>query len=191
VLHANEPGEYLGQCAEYCGLSHANMRFRVFALEPAEYEQWLEEQQEGPAVPFSEDAPPAPGAPPLAEGEEPPQVPAGPAQELIGKYACTNCHTLDNPAASTYGPNLTHLASRETFASGYFELNRENLIEWLLDAPSMIPMESEDCREEGAPGGPGITCVGMPSFTKDTPAGQPVMTRQDAEVLADYLLSLT
>ena len=51
----------------------------------------------------------------------------------------------------------------------------------------MIPMESADCR---LPPGPDVTCVGMPSFTEDTPAGYPVMTRQQAETLADYLLSL-
>ena len=90
---------------------------------------------------------------------------------------------------STYGPNLTHLASRDTFASGYFELTRERLIEWLLDAPSLVPMESQGCRLPGAPGGQeGGVCVGMPSFTKDKPG--PKMTRREAEILADYLLSL-
>ena len=88
--------------------------------------------------------------------------------------------------SSTYGPNLTHLASRETFASGTLELNRENLIEWILDAPSLLPMQSEDCRLP-----PPATCVGMPSFTQNTPEGLPVMTRQQAAQLADYLLSLT
>ena len=49
----------------------------------------------------------------------------------------------------------------------------------------MIPMQSKDCRLP-----PPATCVGMPSFTENTPHGLPVMTRQEAETLADYLLSL-
>ena len=84
-----------------------------------------------------------------------------------------------------YGPNLTHLASRTTFAGGEFELNRKNLVDWILNAPGMIPMQSKDCREP-----PPATCVGMPSFTKNTPPGDyPVMTRPQAEQIADYLLA--
>jgi hypothetical protein len=92
---------------------------------------------------------------------------------------------VDNSGVGTYGPNLTHLASRSTFASGYYELTRSQLIEWIMDAPSLVPMQSELCRLP-AP----ATCVGMPSFTKNTPEGYPVMSRSDAGVLADYLLSL-
>ena len=164
----DKPGTYLGQCAEYCGLSHANMRFRVIAQSPDDFAQWLTEQQDGPAVAF--DA-------------------AGDAGELFSKtFSCTNCHTTEDSSASTYGPNLTHLASRTVFASGSFKLNRANLIDWIMNAPSMIPMQSEDCRL--GLGAPGVTCVGMPSFTENTPPGDAVMTRQQAETLADYLLSL-
>ena len=45
TIQADEPGDYSGQCAEYCGLSHANMRLRVIALEPGEYDEWVENQQ--------------------------------------------------------------------------------------------------------------------------------------------------
>jgi cytochrome c oxidase subunit 2 len=168
-FRADEPGTYLGQCAEYCGLSHANMRFRVIAQTPEDFEAWVAGQREGPTVALED---------------------AGEAQQLFTeKYQCTNCHTTEDSAASVYGPNLTHLASRKTFASGYYELTREKLIEWILDAPSLIPMESEECR---LPPGPfEHTCVGMPSFVKDTPEGQPTMTRAEAETLADYLLELT
>jgi cytochrome c oxidase subunit 2 len=175
TIEADDPGTYLGQCAEYCGLSHANMRFRVIAKEPAEFDQWIEDQKAGPAVPL--------------QGGADDAEPAGPAQALVlEKYQCGNCHTFDDSAASTYGPNLTHFASRGTFASGYYELTRERLIEWLLDAPSLIPMETEDCRAPGAPAVEDGTCVGMPSFTNDRPG--PVMSQGDAEQIADYLLSL-
>jgi cytochrome c oxidase subunit 2 len=171
-IKTDNEGTYLGQCAEYCGLSHANMRFRVIAESPDDYAAWLADQREGPAVPMPDDV----------------------TELFQTTYQCTNCHTADDSSISVYGPNLTHLASRTTFASGAFELNRENLIDWILDAPSMVPMESANCRLPPDQGG--TPCVGMPSFTKDTPpptAGTtyPVMTRAQAETLADYLLELT
>jgi cytochrome c oxidase subunit 2 len=178
TIETNRPGTYLGQCAEYCGLSHANMRFRVIAKEPSEYDEWLREQQQGPAVPFQ-----------IGTGAQ--TQPAGPTQELIStKFQCTNCHSLSDSKVSTYGPNLTHLASRTTFASGYYELTRNRLVDWVYNAPGLIPMQSETCRDPGEPAAGG-QCVGMPSFSRDTPAGQPTMTRQEAEEIADYLLQLT
>jgi cytochrome c oxidase subunit 2 len=169
TLMADEPGTYLGQCAEYCGLSHARMLFRVIAQTPDDFEEWLASQQDGPAVSLED---------------------AGEAGTLFGEtFQCTNCHAIESSDISSYGPNLTHLATRTTFASGSYKLNRANLIDWILDAPSMIPMEAAECRL-GPPGTPDVTCVGMPSFTQDTPPGEPVMTRQQAETLADYLLSL-
>jgi cytochrome c oxidase subunit II len=180
TISADEPGTYLGQCAEYCGLSHANMRARIIAVEPAEYDQWVAEQQRGPAVPFTRPDPADPEGPP---------VPAGEPQELVSEtFACTNCHVFDNSEAPAYGPNLTHFASRSTFAGGTLELNRENLLEWVLDAPSLVPMQSENCRE--SPPEPGNDCVGMPSFVNDTPEGQQAMTREQAEQIVDYLLAL-
>jgi cytochrome c oxidase subunit II len=176
TIEADKPGTYLGQCAEYCGLSHANMRLRVIAMEPSEFDQWIAEQQAGPAVPFQ-----------VGTGAD--QRPAGPAQELMAtKYQCTNCHSVSDSKVSSYGPNLTHLASRTTFASGYYELTPDRLTEWVYNAPGLIPMESTHCRDEGEPA-TGL-CVGMPSFSRNTPPGQPTMTRQEAEQIADYLLQL-
>ena len=54
TLSADKPGTYLGQCAEYCGLSHANMRFRVIAKSPADFQEWLSQQQQGPVNPLYE-----------------------------------------------------------------------------------------------------------------------------------------
>lgn len=165
---ASEEGTFLGQCAEYCGLSHANMRFRVIVQSASEYEEWLDAQRDGPAVTLED---------------------SGAAGKLFAeKFQCTNCHTTEDSSISTYGPNLTHLASRTTFASGYYKLTRPRLIEWILDAPSLVPMEAADCRL--GLGVPGVTCVGMPSFTTNTPQGEPTMTRAEAETIADYLLEL-
>jgi cytochrome c oxidase subunit 2 len=169
TLHADTTGVFQGQCAQYCGLSHANMRFRVIAQSPSDFDTWLAGQRQGPAVTLAD---------------------AGTAGQLFTKtFQCTNCHTTEKPSISTYGPNLTHLGSRSTFASGYFALTKDKLVQWILNAPGLIPMESKDCRR-GPPGTPGITCVGMPSFTQNTPHGLPVMSTAQAQTLADYLLSL-
>lgn len=163
TIQADKPGTYLGQCAEYCGLGHADMRFRVIVQTRADWEAWLRDQQGGPAQPYS-----------------------GPIADLTGtKYQCVNCHVFDDSTKATYGPNLTHLATRHVFAGGVYELNRDNLVRWVMDAPSRIPMQSKDCRK---PAGPKVTCVGMPSFTRNTPPGLPVMTRQDADTIVSYLL---
>ncbi len=44
-LEADHPGYYWGQCAEFCGESHAVMRFRVIALGPREFNDWLNNQR--------------------------------------------------------------------------------------------------------------------------------------------------
>ncbi len=171
TLSADKPGTYLGQCAEYCGLSHANMRFRVIAKSPADFQQWLTEQQQGPVNPLYE-----------SDGT----TPAGPTQDLIvNTFQCTNCHIFDDSSKPNYGPNLTHLASRTTFASGTYPLTKSNLVNWVKNAPSMIPMSSQDCR---LPPSPSNICVGMPSFTENTPKGQQSMTQAQAEDIANFLL---
>jgi len=161
TIEADKPGTYLGACAEFCGLSHANMRFRVIAETKSDWEAWLANQQKGPAQPW-----------------------AGQIKQLTAsKYSCTNCHVLDNSTKTNYGPNLTHLHSRTTFAGGTYEINRKNLTNWVKNAPSMIAMASTDCRLP-----PPATCVGMPSFTKNTPKGLPTMTQADADTIVTYLL---
>jgi hypothetical protein len=117
----------------------------------------------------------------------PTQVPAGPAQDLIiNTFQCTNCHVFDDSSKATYGPNLTHLRSRTVFASASYVLDKTNLVNWLLNAPGMIPMESQGCRQT-----PQGICTGMPSFTENTPKGLPVMTHEQAGEIADFLLGQT
>lgn len=179
TIEASETGTFLGQCKEYCGLSHANMRFRVIAETADDFAGWLSGQQQGPVNPLTGPDP---------EDSSRQAVLDEPAPQLIQKYQCQNCHTFNDASSVAYGPNLTHLASRTTFASGYYELTHDKLVEWLLDAPSLIPMESATCRSSP----PGENrCVGMPSFTTNTPQGMPEMTRAEAETLADWLMEQT
>lgn len=114
-LQADEAGTYLGQCAEYCGLSHADMRLRVIAQEEADFRQWVDDQQQ----PLSAEAG------------------AFVAETLNTKWGCTQCHAFNGVegADARIGPNLTRVGDRTTFAAGLYETNLENLTQWVYDAP--------------------------------------------------------
>lgn len=126
TIQADEPGVYPGQCAEFCGLSHANMRFVVIAQEEGEFEQWREAQSQ-PAQEATSGL--------AAQG----------AQEFVDA-TCIACHSINGfetadgtQANARVGPDLTHLASRDTFAGATFENTEENLRAWLRDPPGMKP----------------------------------------------------
>jgi cytochrome c oxidase subunit 2 len=168
TIEADKPGIYRGACAEYCGLSHADMRFRVVAESMADWKAWVADVSGEPAGDYG-------------TSDKPTDV-----YTLTNKtYACTNCHVFNNAQTDNYGPNLTHLASRKTFAGGTLELNPKNLKAWIMDAPHFISMESTACRK---PPSPTTICVGMPSFTKNTPKGKKTMTSEDADKLVNFLL---
>lgn len=115
-LEADRPGRYRGQCAEFCGLQHANMIFWVIAEERSEFEDWL-----------ANEASPA-------DTEEI----AG--EEVFLGSTCVGCHAIrGTEAAATVGPDLTHLAARETIASGVLDNTRGNLATWILDPQSVKP----------------------------------------------------
>lgn len=134
-LFAEEPGEYYGQCAEFCSISHANMRLRVRALEPADFDAWLAAQME-PAVTAG------------------PEVAAG-AQLFANN--CAVCHQVrEGDAGFTpgTGPNLTHLADRGTFGAGLYDLTEENLFAWVKNVRAQKPgviMPVFGCGEPEAP----------------------------------------
>ncbi|MGE0229159.1 MAG: cytochrome c oxidase subunit II [Dehalococcoidia bacterium] len=114
------PEPYLGQCAELCGLSHANMRFRVFVHAPQEFESWFEDQQQEAVTPTGDLA---------AQGEE-----------LFLQSACIGCHTVRGTSAQgVIGPDLTHVGSRTTIASGVLENNAENLQRWIHNSEDVKP----------------------------------------------------
>lgn len=119
-MEAPTPGTYWGQCTEYCGLSHANMRLRVIAQEPEDFEDWLAQQREP------------------AEDQTSGDAAAG--QKLFLEGACAGCHAIGGTdAVGRVGPDLTHLAGRSTFAAAMFETNERNLVKWVTDAPGMKP----------------------------------------------------
>jgi len=117
-----EPGLYLGQCAQYCGTQHAKMLLRVYADSPADFAAWISQQ----AKPAQQDFP---GNPAAQEG-----------QTVFLHNACINCHAVSGTAANgRFGPDLTHLASRATIASGAIENTPANLRQWIDDPNSLKP----------------------------------------------------
>jgi cytochrome c oxidase subunit 2 len=128
TLVADQPGVYLGQCTEYCNLSHANMRLRVVAQTPEDFETWIADQKRSAVK--SESGPAAAGY-----------------ELFVGKGGCLACHTalgIEGNSFARVGPNLTHLKSRETFAGAIFENTPDNLKRWVKDPPAMKPMRPDE-----------------------------------------------
>jgi cytochrome c oxidase subunit 2 len=120
LLQADRPGIYGGNCAEFCGLSHANMRPSVVAHPPDEFEEWVASQRAAAVAP--------------AEGSD-----AATGLQLFNAKGCAGCHTVDGVSQGKIGPNLTHLHARQTFAAGIFEMTDANLAAWLRDPPGEKP----------------------------------------------------
>jgi cytochrome c oxidase subunit 2 len=111
-------GLFLGQCAQYCGTQHAKMLQRVVVESSDEFDSWIRAQQ-APAV------------------DEPSAI-AG--RRVFETTACINCHTVRGTAGNgRFGPDLTHLMSRATLASGAAENTPENLRLWLRDPNAIKP----------------------------------------------------
>lgn len=121
-MDPQQAGLYVGQCAQYCGTQHAKMLLRVYAETPAGFEKWVEQQKQPAATSF-------PGNAAATEG-----------QAVFLHSACINCHAVAGTVATgRFGPDLTHLASRETLASGPIPNTPENLRKWIEDPNSMKP----------------------------------------------------
>jgi cytochrome c oxidase subunit 2 len=120
-LEADAAGHYLGTCAEYCGAEHAGMRILVIAQSNGEFEQWEAHQHEEASLV------PTTGI-------------AGQGAELFQQLTCSACHAIAGVSKNAQvGPDLTHVAGRETLAAGVIENTPENLKEWLTDAQTVKP----------------------------------------------------
>ena len=157
-----KPAEWNGFCTEYCGTSHAKMRFRVFTVKPDQFASWVANQQR--AAEFGAVAP-APGGPvtpaysfpinqPEFEYAKPhTPVPAGMTftrgltgnahrgLQVFSSSACIGCHAIaGNPmAVGNVGPNLTHIGSRATLGAGSFPNTPAYLALWIKNARVMKP----------------------------------------------------
>jgi len=108
-------GTFLGNCAEFCGLQHANMLLRVVVQSPEDFEKWVAEQKQ------------------TARREH-----AG--RELFVSFSCINCHAVSGtPAAGTFGPDLSHLMSRQTLGAGVIPNTEANLRRWIKEPQTVKP----------------------------------------------------
>ncbi len=150
-FRADEAGDFYGQCAEFCGIAHALMRFRVIAQPEDEYNEWVAGMRRAPVSP--------------AAGSG-----AARGQNLFAAN-CSSCHSIDSYRAGSYerevtiqdgrwsgwladiensrivsAPNLTHFGTRTTLAAGIRDLppetpaeNRAKLTEWIDDPGGIKP----------------------------------------------------
>lgn len=119
-IQADNPGTYPGQCAEFCGLSHADMRFVVIAHAPAEFDQWLATQTMAAPQPTTD------------LGRQ--------GMELMAGQGCLGCHTVEGHpqnAGARVGPNLTHFAEQAKFAGYTYDRTDENLEQWIRNPQSL------------------------------------------------------
>jgi len=117
-IDPQHPGLYVGQCGQFCGVQHAKMLLRVYVDTPEQFAAWVKNQQQQ-AV--SDDR--------VAEG-----------RHVFETQACMNCHTVTGTAATgRFGPDLTHLMSRDTLASGATTNTPENLREWTRNPDTYKP----------------------------------------------------
>ena len=154
------PGVYEGQCAQFCGPEHAKMLLRVVVDTPAQFQQWIANQQRmqesgtdantpastqpntgnmNPGSPVPPNSPPTNGS--LAQLREASDT-TGDSQavtpqqgrRVFEQQACINCHTVSGTVADgRYGPDLTHLMTRSTIAAGAATNTPANLLAWITD----------------------------------------------------------
>lgn len=117
-IDPQQPGVYYGNCAEYCGTQHANMLLKVVAQPLGEFNAWA-----------ANEAKPAVDDPNAAEG-----------RKMYESLSCVNCHTIrGTPSIGTFGPDLTHLMTRETIGAGVLTNTPEHLRAWANDPQAIKP----------------------------------------------------
>ena len=119
-MRADRPGTYRGQCAEFCGHQHAHMAFTVVAEPIDQFNSWYEAQLQSALPPVT-------------------------AQQIRGQQvflssACVMCHRIQGTdAGGAVGPDLTHVAGRQTIAAATLENQRDHLAKWILDSQAIKP----------------------------------------------------
>jgi cytochrome c oxidase subunit 2 len=119
-FRADHPGEFRGQCAEYCGLQHAHMAFFVVADAPDAFARWMSNM----ALPAR--------APTTALAKQ--------GESVFLSNTCIGCHAVRGTSASgLLGPDLTHMATRQMIAAGTIPLTAGDLATWITDPDSIKP----------------------------------------------------
>jgi cytochrome c oxidase subunit II len=126
-LEADREGVYSAQCAEFCGIEHALMRFDVVALAPDAYEKWRTVHKTAPAEPST-------------TSTDPSIVLQARGAQLFQAGACKTCHAIDGTAANgKVGPNLTYFAGRTSVAGKTLPNTVENVKAWLRNPQAIKP----------------------------------------------------
>jgi len=160
------PGLYVGQCAQFCGAEHGKMLLRVYVDTREQFQQWIANQQkmqpEIVAQESSKLASPNPGNagdvvhaatnagtpdsnggnrdPSLSSYENSQEISPHVGQYVFEHQACISCHTVAGTVATgRYGPDLTHMMSRATIASGAAPNTKEQLLAWVTDPNQIKP----------------------------------------------------
>ncbi len=117
-IDPHQTGLYLGQCSQYCGVQHAMMLLRVYVDTRADFDKWVAQQSQTAAV----------------------NEAASEGRRIFEATACVNCHTVAGTVAQgRFGPDLTHLMSRDTIASGATRNMHEKLRAWIRDPNVLKP----------------------------------------------------
>jgi cytochrome c oxidase subunit 2 len=120
-IDPHETGLFLGQCAQYCGTQHAKMLLRVYVQPREEFDRWVQQQRQ-----------------PAYAGTVGSAISSG--QRVFESTACINCHTVSGTSANgQFGPDLTHLMSRDTIAAGAVPNTPENLRLWIRNPNAIKP----------------------------------------------------
>ncbi|HEY2954249.1 MAG TPA: cytochrome c oxidase subunit II [Candidatus Eisenbacteria bacterium] len=117
---AESTGVFPGQCAELCGISHANMRMKLVVTTKEEFERWVAVQKSAPAEPEAGSL-------------------AATGKETFAQSACIGCHTIQGVSAGIIGPDLTHFGSRTTIAGAMFPNDTEHLAKWITEPDKRKP----------------------------------------------------
>jgi cytochrome c oxidase subunit II len=160
---AEQAGEYPGQCAEFCGIQHGRMAFRVRAQTVEEFQSWVAHMQTLTGKPAAAAvAPPADSVRTATAGAVvPAQAKKDTAQRATGKdssaagaapdpaYAageklfqakgCVGCHSLTavNAPKGMIGPNLANVGARSYIGAGSFKNTDETLARWIQNPQAM------------------------------------------------------
>jgi cytochrome c oxidase subunit II len=119
-LRAERPGEYRGQCAEYCGLQHAHMAFLVVAEPRVEFDAWLARLS-------------APASPPETEAQRR-------GRQAFLQGACAACHTVRGTSATgTVGPDLSNVGTRWSLGAGALSNDAGHLGGWIANSQTVKP----------------------------------------------------
>jgi cytochrome c oxidase subunit 2 len=117
-IEPERTGLFLGQCAKYCGTQHAKMLLRVYVDTPEDFDRWAQDQEK--------------------TAEKDPSVAAG--RLVFEQTACINCHAIKGTIANgRFGPDLTHLMSRDTLASGALSNSPRDLRVWIKSPDQCKP----------------------------------------------------